>query len=578
MESSDTPQKLLSLAGTPCRPCKMPEESHSVKTSEQIAEMLSQYEVTHFFFVPVILPETLKRMSGLGITPVMTHGEIAAAYMADGYARISGKVGVCGAQAIGSTNLAAGLRDAYMARVPIIAMSGAPSISDRHRNLYQDIDDSIAYHALTKWHADVPDESRFPDLLRQAFRCATSGVSRPVHLALSGRTGNPGDTDAAGDGRAEPQYGRAPSARPCAAADQIRRALMILISARRPVILAGNGVARSRAEHELLALARAANIPVVTSLNCISAITSDDPLFGGVAGEYGADWTNKILMESDVAVVVGSSLGSMTTRRWTLFPPSKTILQIDIDGGEIGRNFEVEVALVGDAKAVLAQLRAGVNFKSPDVWLSRIQELRSEWLGDVAAAEYSAGLPMRPERLVTLAFENAADDAIFVVDTGHIAAWTARHGKLRGKQRLIRAAGSLGWALPAALGAKCAEPGREVICLTGDGGAYWHIAELETMRRYDLPLVVVINNNSAMNQEASFWDPGDLTQSKNWMFRDTDFAAIARGFGCCGVRIDHPDEFAAALAKVRESGLPAVIDARTDADVVAPTSFGPPIS
>jgi acetolactate synthase I/II/III large subunit len=548
-----------------------------VKTSQQVAKLLRLYDVTHFFFVPVILPETLKRMPELGITPVMTHGETAAAYMADGYARISGKVGVCGAQAIGSTNLAAGLRDAYMARVPIVAMSGAPSISDRHRNLYQDVDDRAAYDALTKWHADVPDESRFPDLLRQAFRCATSGVSRPVHLALSSRTGNPGDTDAVGDGRAEPQYSRAPSARPCAAADEVRRALTILANARRPVILAGNGVARSRAEPELLALAKAGHIPVVTSLNGISTIMSDDPLFGGVVGEYGADWSNRILLESDVVVVAGSALGSMTTRRWSLFSQGTKIIQIDIDGSEIGRNFEVEVALVGDAGAVLTQLSAGVSFKSASAWLSRVQELRGDWLSEVAGAEYSAELPMRPERLVTLAFENAADDAVFVADTGHIAAWTARHGKLRSQQRLIRSAGSLGWALPAAVGAKCAEPGREVICLTGDGGAYWHIAELETMRRYDLPLVVVINNNSSMNQEASFWEHGDPAQSKNWMFRDTDFAAIARGFGCHGVRVDSPEEFAKAFTEIRASGLPAVIDARTDTDVVAPVSFGPPM-
>ena len=152
-----------------------------MQTSDQIAEMLAAYGVSHFFFVPVILP-------------VMTHGEKAAAYMADGYARISRKVGVCGAQAIGSTNLAAGLRDAYMARTPIVALSGEPDARTSYRNLYQDLDDHGAFEAVTKWNAHVPGPSRLPDLLRQAFRSASSGVPRPVHLGLAGRTGNPGDS------------------------------------------------------------------------------------------------------------------------------------------------------------------------------------------------------------------------------------------------------------------------------------------------------------------------------------------------------------------------------------------------
>jgi len=177
-----------------------------VQTSDQIAEMLAAYGVSHFFFVPVVLPETVKRMPGRGILPVMTHGEKAAAYMADGYARISRKVGVCGAQAIGSTNLAAGLRDAYMARTPVIALSGVPSAQTAYRNLYQDVDDHGAFEAVTKWNATVPGPARFPDLLRQAFRSATSGVSRPVHLALAGRTGNMGDSVAEGVTRAEPRY------------------------------------------------------------------------------------------------------------------------------------------------------------------------------------------------------------------------------------------------------------------------------------------------------------------------------------------------------------------------------------
>ena len=546
-----------------------------MRTSDQIAEMLSGYGVSHFFFVPVILPETVKRMSQRGILPVMTHGEKAAAYMADGYARISRKVGVCGAQAIGSTNLAAGLRDAYMARAPIVALSGEPDAEISYRNLYQDLDDHGAFEAVTKWNARVPGPSRFPDLLRQAFRSATSGVPRPVHLGVVGRTGNPGDSPAEGVTRAEPRYGTAPGDRPMAAEPSVAAAVELLAAARRPVILAGNGVARSGAARELVALAEQLRIPVVMTLNGLATIGFDHPLYGGVAGEYGADFANAILLRADVLLVAGSSLGSMTTRNWSLIPADARIIQVDIDGAEIGRNFECAVPMVGDVGAVIAQLTAAASGQAPAEWAAEVADIRADWRAAVQESESSGAVPMRPERLFSMLCDEAAADAVMVGDTGHTAAWTARHIRLSGRQSIVRAAGSLGWGLPASLGVKCACPDREVICVTGDAGFFYHVSELETARRYGLKVIVVVNNNTSMNQETFFWDPDSADQRKNWQFHDSDLAEIARGFGCHGARVDDPADFAAALDKARASGLPAVIDVRTDIAVVAPKSLGP---
>jgi acetolactate synthase I/II/III large subunit len=546
-----------------------------VRTSDQIAEMLSGYGVSHFFFVPVILPETVKRMSQRGILPVMTHGEKAAAYMADGYARISRKVGVCGAQAIGSTNLAAGLRDAYMARAPIVALSGEPDAEISYRNLYQDLDDHGAFEAVTKWNARVPGPSRFPDLLRQAFRSATSGVPRPVHLGVVGRTGNPGDSPAEGVTRAEPRYGTAPGDRPMAAEPSVAAAVELLAAARRPVILAGNGVARSGAARELVALAEQLRIPVVMTLNGLATMGFDHPLYGGVAGEYGADFANAILLRADVLLVAGSSLGSMTTRNWSLIPADARIIQVDIDGAEIGRNFECAVPMVGDVGAVIAQLTAAASGQAPAEWAAEVADVRADWRAAVQESESSGAVPMRPERLFSMLCDEAAADAVMVGDTGHTAAWTARHIRLSGRQSIVRAAGSLGWGLPASLGVKCACPDREVICVTGDAGFFYHVSELETARRYGLKVIVVVNNNTSMNQETFFWDPDSADQRKNWQFHDSDLAEIARGFGCHGARVDDPADFAAALDKARASGLPAVIDVRTDIAVVAPKSLGP---
>jgi acetolactate synthase I/II/III large subunit len=546
-----------------------------VQTSEQIADMFRGYGVSHFFFVPVILPDALKQMSAIGITPVMCHGEKAAAYMADGYARVTGKVGVCGAQAIGSSNLAAGLRDPYMAWVPVVALSGVPGADTRHRNLYQDVDDHGAFEAVTKWNGHVPADSRFPDLLRQAFRTAASPACRPVHLEIAGATGATGDTPAAGDGRAEPRYGIAPSDRPQPDPAAVAQALSVLAAARRPVVLAGNGVARSRAAAAVRAFAEKARVPVVMSLNGMATIPYHHSLYGGVVGQYGADGANRVLLEADVVLVLGSSLGSMTTRNWTLIPPDATIIQVDARGEEIGRNFAVRVPLVADVQAAVTQLTIGVSGTAPQAWLDRVTQLRSEWRSEIAGAESSAAVQIRPERLFAQVATEMADDGILVGDTGHVGAWSARHVQLRDGQSMVRAAGSLGWSLPASIGAKCALPDREVICLTGDAGFYYHIAELETARRYGVNVIVVVNNNRSMNQEARLWDAGNADQAKNWTFTDASFTDVARGFGCHAERVDDPADFAGALAKARASGLPAVIDVRTDPLVVAPPSCGP---
>jgi acetolactate synthase-1/2/3 large subunit len=231
--------------------------------------------------------------------------------------------------------------------------------------------------------------------------------------------------------------------------------------------------------------------------------------------------------------------------------------------------------MVGDVGAVIAQLTAAASRQGPAEWVAEIADLRVGWRAAVRESETSDVVPIRPERLFSMISDELAADAIMVGDTGHTAAWTARHIRLTGRQSIVRAAGSLGWGLPASLGVKCACPDREVICVTGDAGFFYHISELETARRYGLKVIVVVNNNTSMNQEAFFWDEGAADQDKNWQFHDADLAEIARGFGCHGARVDNPADFATAWDKARASERPAVIDVRTDIAVAAPQSFGP---
>jgi acetolactate synthase I/II/III large subunit len=543
-----------------------------------LAHMLRDYGTTHFFNVPVISPAAVKAMAGLGITSIVAHGEKAAAYMADGYARVSGRPGVCGCQAIGATNLAAGLRDAWMARTPVIAFSGGPESATRHKNLYQEFDDMPIFDRLTKFNAVIDLPERLPDLVRQAFRAATTGAHRPVHLELAGFWGSVGAKTTEAEGRAEPLYGTAPAVRSAADPGVVAEAAMLLAAAERPLVLAGAGVIRSRAEGALRDLVKRWRIPVVTSLNGKGAVPDDGSLALalGVAGDYARDCANKALFEADVVLVVGSSLGSMTTRNWTLVSPEAKLLHIDIDALEIGRNYPGSLPLVGDAKMVIEQLIAAPTPPPRPDWLSRVAGWRSAWIEVAAPLERSEAVPIRPETLVRILGDAAPRDAIIVADTGHAGAWAARHLSLGEGHTFLRAAGSLGWSFPAAIGAKCAAPDRTVICFTGDGGFFYHMAEMETARRYGLSLVVVVNNNVSMNQERFLWDEGDVTQAKNWQFEAVDLAALARSFGWQAERVDEPTRIGPALAEAARAGGPMLLDVRTDPEIASPPSWAPP--
>src|SRR5215468_4591648 len=238
--------------------------------AECMADMLNGYGVTHVFHVPAVLRRSFVEMERrTDIKRLHVHGEKSAAYMADGYARASGKPGICMAQVIGALNLAAGLRDAWLAHAPVIAMTGGREPKTKFRKVYQEIDDMPAFEPVTKFNATVDDVARFPDMVRQAFRTAVTGCPGPVHLQFRGNEGQIDGEEAEMEPLVEPQFARVPAFRPEPDEASVRAALKILQEARRPVIVAGGGVRGSNAGAELVALAEALNAacpqrPVVT--------------------------------------------------------------------------------------------------------------------------------------------------------------------------------------------------------------------------------------------------------------------------------------------------------------------------
>ncbi len=549
-----------------------------VAADRYLAEALAAKGVTHFFHVPVIVPAAMREMTAIGTTiPVMAHSEKASAYMADGYARVSGRPGVCGSQTIGGTNLASGLRDAFLARVPILALSGGKQLHSQYKGQYQEVDDMPAYEALTKFNATVWMPERLPDLLETAFRAATTGSPAPVHLELSGVMG---DIATTGPISSPPAPGSAfstfPAFRPSADPEDVRRAAALLAAAERPVIVAGGGARTSGAGAEILRLARLLSVPIATAMNAKGLVPEDDPLALGVVGEYSTDAANRAVSEADLVFYVGSSVGGLTTRNWTVPEAGATVVQIDIDPENLGRNYPVAIGLCGDARTVTRQLLGAVTERAEDAiapWLARVAALKREWEQKVEPLEHSAAVPIAPQTAARELAEALPAEAVLVCDTGHIGAWLAQNMKITGPdQTVLRAHGSLGWSFPAAIGAKCAVPERPVVCFTGDGGFYYHLTELETALRYGINVVVVVNDNAALSQERELWDG---PTEHLWRMRPTDFAATAEAFGCAGFRVERPGDLASTLAEALESDRPAVVSVATDDTAAALPAWSP---
>src|SRR5215213_2946272 len=320
------------------------------------AEMMRGYEVSHIFFVPAFMLKAFAEMEDMPIARVMVHGEKAAAYMADGYARASGKPGVCMAQMIGASNLAAGLRDAHMAGAPIVAITGGPTPQSRYRHAYQEADDITQFDAVTKFNAQVDSVARMPDLLRQAFRVATSGAPGPVHLRIQSHLGQITEQEAELDALIEPGHVRAPAFRPEPEMQRVRDALVAIAAAQRPMIVGGGGVMTSQAQGELVELAERFGIAVATSLNAKSAIVDSHPLNVGVPGAYSRDCANRALAEADLVFFIGSHAGGQVTNNWMFPSPGTKVVQLDIEPGELGRNYPNAVSMLGDAKTTLRRM------------------------------------------------------------------------------------------------------------------------------------------------------------------------------------------------------------------------------
>ena len=558
-------------------------EAEQMNGAEWLARALASTGMTHVFFVESVMRRTLLQLTDLGVKPVLAHSEKAAAYMADGYARVARRPGVCMAQSVGAANLASGLQDAWLGRTPVIALTGHKEPSFQHRNSYQEIPHAPLFSAVTKFSTPVLSTSELPRLLRHAWRAALAETPRPTHLDFNGLQADVIELGQTAEPPViETEARPIPARRPVAEEGDIKRIAALLTGARRIAIVAGDGAATSLAGPEVLALAEALAAPVATTLGARGIIPTRHRLSAGVAGSYSAPPANRIVHGADLVLFIGCDTGDQVTLNWTVPAYDTQIMQIEADPLEIGRSYPNTTGIVGDPKATLARLVEIVGRPARDSgFADEAARIVADWRDSMTALSEKNTAPISVERLCAEVTRALPADGILVADTGYSGIWTGTMIELNGAgQTYLRAAGSLGWSFPASLGAKCAAGDRKVVCFTGDGGFYYHLAELESARRAGIAVTLIVNNNSGFGQNLTGVHriagnrPGRGEELIR--FGPTDFTAVARSFGVRGIRVEQPGEIAPALREALAADETVVVDVVTDLEPRAPAPWAPP--
>ncbi len=525
--------------------------------AKAIAQTLKMHNVEYVFYifgygVPV------QELTAEGITMILTRNEKCAAYMADGYARISLTPGVAwGYRGPGSVNLAAGLADAYWSSSPVVAVTSATQKAHIHRDSYQGIPDIRHFDEVTKWNIDVPTPDIVGECLRNAFQVATSGCPGPVHINFQANAIYHESEMAEPFG--DEAFRKVPAKRSRPDPTDTMAVAKALIQAQHPVIVAGQGSLISGAWNEVIQLAEMFQIPVATSNTGKGVIPDAHPLAIGVAGLYSKATANKIISDSDLVFYIGCKTGNMATGNWTIPKPGTKVVQLDIDSEFIGRNYKTVATMVCDAQLGLKDLIETVqqlqvkHTTGRQIRVTEVANVMKQWNEVAVTAMNSDAKPITGHRLIKEIRNALAPQDILVTDTGSETIWSSLfYEVLSSGHNYICAAGSLGWSFPAAIGAKLAAGDRKVLNLIGDGGIGYHIGEFETAVRYDIPIVAVVLNNMSWIRP-----PTELTEP-------VDFSKIAQAYGGFGARVERPGDIADILKEAFQSELPAIIDVVVD--------------
>lgn len=502
-----------------------------------------------------------------------TRHEASGSMMAAATHAGTGQVAVAlGEMGPGGLNMISGLGVAFNNNLPLLAISTNQhrAAAYPHSGMFMDLDSVAASRPITKWNAVVHDARRMPELARRAFREALSGRPGPVHLDI------PQDVLTQSWEFSDDEFAPAPAnyraiGRPRPDAEQLRRAIDLLGSARRPLIVAGGGVVASEAAEQLRALADRLQCPVVPTQMALGVIASDSPHFIGHGGIIAGAPVKEAFAAADVVLSIGCRWSSwMWDQQGPYARRSHRCISINLDPSALGHPVLHEVAMQADARAVLDDLlaAAGPSWRTAvePGWLERMRALRADYLRqmDESAAAPGAAGAMHPALLARRIADALPADCLAVYDGGHTTFWTNDLTPVREVRSRFHEPGMshLGFGLPYAMALKATRPERPAVLVTGDGSFGFTMNELDTARRYGLPVLVIIHNNEAWGIIRS-GQKNALGFEMGTSLEGSDYAAIARGFGCHGERVQDPEQVAPAIARALASGLPAVLDCRT---------------
>ncbi len=513
----------------------------------------------------------------LGLNHNLINDERCAVFAADAYAKVSGRVGLADATlGPGATNLLTGLVEALNAGSPLVVFIGDAHRDHSGKNMTQETDQVSILKPACKELLRVESIGRIPEIVRRAFAVATSGRPGPVVINIPEDIAH-GTFNFEDDAfEIDPIHKTAPALRCRPYADATVKAMEMLARAKRPLMLCGGGIHISRAQSAVTELAETCGIPVAHTLTGKGAVACTSPLNAGLFGRYDRI-ANELIENSDCLLVVGCKLGEIATKRFTVPKPGKPVIHLDIVAEEMGRTYAPILKLWGDAKAGLEDLLAGLKdgaaagLAARSGYLKEVTEKMAAWHKNVSERLYCDETPVHMARLITELNRALPEDGYFVADGGFAAHWggllfdTKRAGRGFVPDRGFA---SIGYGVPGAMGAQLAAPDATVVGLTGDGGFNMSLGELETARRMDLGINIIVVNNAASGyvkalQHLMFGE--GAYQSSD--LSETNYAGVAEALGCHGVRVEAPDQlapaFAAAFAK---KDRPSLIDVMVTRD------------
>ncbi|MEM7743160.1 MAG: thiamine pyrophosphate-binding protein [Pseudomonadota bacterium] len=537
--------------------------------AEAMVRLLEGHGVRHIFGLcgDTSLPfyDALARLDH-GMTHILTRDERHAAYMADAYARLTGRVGICeGPSGGGATYIAPGLVEANESSVPILAITSDVATTSAGRYPLTELDQKALFEPLTKWNAVLDSAPALPRTVRRAFREMTTGRPGSAHLAL------PFDVQKAAVPEEEiwtaPEFGLFP-ANPGMMSDReadVAAFAAQLLAARSPVIVCGGGVVLSGAMAVLKEIAEKLDLPIATTVSGQGAIAETHPNAVGVVGSNGGrDGTRAVVDGSDLVLFIGCRAGSVTTERWRSPPPSATILHIDCDPGVIGASYQTPHYLLGDVRCCLEELLPHLESSAKTFdGAARAADARNAKEAGFQPLAQSLDTPIKPERVIDALNRLLPPDAVVCADPGTPCPYFSAYWTIRQPGRHFitnRAHGALGYALGASIGAAVARPGAKVVCAMGDGSFGMSVGEFETITRYNLPITTIVFSNSVYGWIKAGQKSGFGARYYSVDFNRTDHAAVAAAFGVRSWRVEDPRELDAALTAALAHDGPTLVD------------------